>query len=1017
MKRSLCGLLVLCAAFTLGVSAWASDADVTHHWQRAKHLLKEGDYQGALDSLEQILSLNPDDLLAQGYRSLCEQRLRDPRSIKQLSPSELSKLENRLRQEAQAQRKASSQQKIRERTFRIEQRQWDQKLSAQRRQAQQTQQTHAPPKQQSLPVTDKQQKESPPLESTLLQEQDKSVSEAALEEAVPDANETPPLETSTPVIESRQQKLEDVAASLPHQRDTASDRGHQDVPPGSRGQDVAPPTEQELESLPSRSEEESVGLKSDEQKEQDEEKVEIHADQMIVSPERKRATAQGDVELEYGSITMTCDRMTLFTDTHDLYAQGDVWIKDGQKIFQGQAMHTNTDTKKGRFLQGRLASLPWYESGRLIEQISEGVYRVHSGEFTSCDHEPPHFKFTARQATVFGDDSIVRARHASLRVGNMPVLYLPWLSVADRRSPFYIIPGKRKPWGEYTLMGYRYELPEQPGSLRQQGTLKVDWRRYFGWGVGWDHQIESDTLGSGLLKTYYNDEPNQREPKSAHPKGAEINRYRLLWRHLWRPREDTVVLTDIQEFSDVNFRKELLFQEEFVNDDQPESFISSVTSMSAYTFSGLLRKRMNRFQTVTEALPQMTVDVRPQRLGRSQFYTDSHLDFANFQTVRAHSDNDTDVVRVDWLQQLSYALNWFRPIEITPRAGIRQTYYTKDKQGGSERPDGMRNLISGQLSFGTDASLKLFRIFPVVTNWLGLDLFWLRHVLTPTISYQYTHQPTVPNSLLEFPTAGSPANTLTFGIENKLQTRRSDAGTSRHNVDLARFLVSLPYTFRGNANKQGGRLGNWAFDLEITPWRWMRLEADWSYRTIFPKGQSDSRVPGFNLDWVVTGGAGDRQLSVTQLPKLQAPEPGQFGVERLELTQMMPKGQWYLGLGHRYSHNDKTEAVLQWDWQATEKWQIGTFHRLTWKEAIGGSKRFYNFREYQYRLRRDLHDWIAELSYHVDREFGEELFFIMTLKAFPQMPLSLGDSYHQPKIGSQNDPFSPMRSQHPTPVN
>ena len=88
MKRLLCGLLILCAAFTLGVSAWASDADVTHHWQRAKHLLKEGDYQGALDSLEQILSLNPDDSLAQGYRSLCEQRLRDPRSIKQLSPSD-----------------------------------------------------------------------------------------------------------------------------------------------------------------------------------------------------------------------------------------------------------------------------------------------------------------------------------------------------------------------------------------------------------------------------------------------------------------------------------------------------------------------------------------------------------------------------------------------------------------------------------------------------------------------------------------------------------------------------------------------------------------------------------------------------------------------------------------------------------------------------------------------------------------------------------------------------------------
>jgi len=128
------------------------------------------------------------------------------------------------------------------------------------------------------------------------------------------------------------------------------------------------------------------------------------------------------------------------------------------------------------------------------------------------------------------------------------------------------------------------------------------------------------------------------------------------------------------------------------------------------------------------------------------------------------------------------------------------------------------------------------------------------------------------------------------------------------------------------------------------------------------------------------------------------------GIERF-----IPEGQWYLGLGHRYSHNDKTEAVIQFDWGLSEKWEVSTFHRLSWKELAGTAKRFNNVREYQYRLRRDLHDWIAELVYRVDREFGEEIWFTLTLKAYPNFPIELAESYHQPKVGSQSSPFSPVR--------
>ena len=123
---------------------------------------------------------------------------------------------------------------------------------------------------------------------------------------------------------------------------------------------------------------------------------------------------------------------------------------------------------------------------------------------------------------------------------------------------------------------------------------------------------------------------------------------------------------------------------------------------------------------------------------------------------------------------------------------------------------------------------------------------------------------------------------------------------------------------------------------------------------------------------------------------------------------MLPAGQWYLGYRHSYAHNDKTEDTLQFDMRLSEKWQVGTLHRYTWKEVAGGKKRFNNIRELQYTLTRDLHDWMAELVYRVDREFGEELYFTLTLKAFPELPIATSESYHQPKVGSQVSPFSPL---------
>ena len=972
-------LLLWCTlAVWSAVPSAAAPEDTKPVWAQVHSALKQGAYQEALRALDQILQATPDDPWAQLYQSLCQLRLESSSPIVPLPQDRLAALSQQLRQETRLQHSEEKRRKALERQVQKEQARWDRELETLQRAAERDQRLK---RHQAVQQTREDRRAA--AQAAAMAKARPSAAAPASPATEAEVSPAPP----TPAGPSAQEPMPaapTTVGELP--------AGAVALAPVLVTTEPAGPVTQSLEGRARP----PAGA------------VQIHARQMSVSPDRRVAVAQGDVEVVFEDALMTCDRLTLFTDTKDAYAEGRVRLEQGGEVFRGEMVHYNFVTKKGRFLQGTFASPPWYQHGRTVEHLAEGVFLVTPGYITSCELEPPHFRFFGRRAIVFAGDKLARASGVAFMVERVPFLFLPWLSVADRQSPFFIIPGKRKPWGPFVLMGYRYEWPQG-----QKGTLRADWRQHFGWGYGLDHQFNDPKLGKGLLKLYYNPDPNDQRPLADLPKGADEHRYRLLWRHHWQPLPDTSVVTNIQKYSDEDFRRELLFREEYTEDDIPDSFISLVKNAPDYSLSALVRDRLNRFDSVTEALPEVTLETRQVRIGETQAFSQTRFDVANLQSKTARSELDADVVRVDWFQKLSYALNLFRPILVTPNAAIRQTYYNKDIQG-PDRPDADRHIISGQVSLGADASLKLFRTFPLVTNAMGLNWNGLRHVLTPTVSYNYIHRPTVANDLVNFPAASAPTNQITFSLENKLQTKRLNpqAGDpeAMQTVELGRAILSIPYTFRGTGNKQGGRLGDWAVDLETYPWPWLRLETDVSIPSHFPTGSRDSRIQAWNLDLVMVGGRNRPQAK--DAPDIQAPAPQgyEMGARGGLATLLIPQGQWFLGLGHRYSQNDKTEDVLQFDWRISEKWEVSTFYRFTWKEVVGGAKRFNNLREYQYALRRDLHDWIAELVYRVDREFGEELFLTLSLKAYPQMPIEMETSYHQPKLGSQSSPFSPIRT-------
>ena len=133
---------------------------------------------------------------------------------------------------------------------------------------------------------------------------------------------------------------------------------------------------------------------------------------------------------------------------------------------------------------------------------------------------------------------------------------------------------------------------------------------------------------------------------------------------------------------------------------------------------------------MTEKLPEISYDLPSYQLGESAVYFKNQTKFSNLTNkYTAPSELDDDVVRFDTYNQITL-LGKIMFLEVSPYAGIRETFYSKDNQGGSFSP---------RTTFytGMDMSTRFYRVFDINNNFLGLNINRLRHLIIPKLKYSY----------------------------------------------------------------------------------------------------------------------------------------------------------------------------------------------------------------------------------------------------------------------------------------
>lgn len=690
----------------------------------------------------------------------------------------------------------------------------------------------------------------------------------------------------------------------------------------------------------------------------------VDGDRVEVISGENKIKAEGNISIIYRGSKLTCDEIVVDTLTKDAFASGNVRLESKRAVILADKAKYNLDTQKGLLYNARILSAPFYARAEFVEKISDKEIKMHNGYFTTCDRERPHYRFKGKTIDfVLGEK--INARDLSFVLFNSSLAYIPQYThpLNDNRPRVTVTPGLSKDWGIYVLSAWRYYFNED-----FKGRIHLDYRERKDFASGFDTKYNTNLFGEGFLRTYYMNERSVENFK--HPwkeslvenikeeilntevdevgrQTVEKERFRISLRHNWDIDKDTAFKVEYNRLSDASLLKDYFFREHDM-DVSTSSYALFTHLMPFSTFSVLTQKRTNRFNSEVEKLPEVKLDISSTEIGESNFYYSGVVSAVNFNNKVASPSDDTDHVnRIDNYSKLSYPKK-IAFIETSPFVAGRFTYYDRDLDSDSD------NTYRGLFETGIDMSTKFYRVFDIDTDFLKLDINKLRHIITPSVGYNYRHAPTVDSSNF-FGFDGidsiSKSNSMVLGLENKLQTKRG--GKS---VDLVRFTMDTSYTF--HLEPQGSRFGNINLDLEVAPYSWVRFEADSVY------DKDDRAFKTANFDLVLSGDKEDNDYDDDDY-------------------------KFFFGAGYRYERKTSNQFTTQLTYRLNKDWKFRVYER--WEQETGG------LREQEYTIYKDLHCWQVGLNYNVRRDHGEGIFLVFKIKAFPESGVEFNTSYHAPK--------------------
>jgi len=737
------------------------------------------------------------------------------------------------------------------------------------------------------------------------------------------------------------------------------------------------------------------------------------------------ATADNNVVVHYKGDVIFADHIIFDRSTRIITATGNVRIFSVSRVYRGDLVVYNLDTKAITSSSFLGLEYPKFIAAEKVTTPEFNHYRLTNASFTTDNREKPSFHMEASTIEYRPNDEVV-LKNVLFYVGDVPVFYVPLFvqSLTDSRPAYQFNIGDSGRFGAFIDNTYNWVADNQ---LR--GSAEFDVREKRGYAGGVDVQYYPSVTSDILLKTYYAQDnlysSNNPSVPNAVSRGdltnsnafdgvPSDNRYRVAYEHHLQFSPDFSSIADLNFWSDPWVTRDY-FPGEYQDENQPPNFVSLDAYNPNFTVTLLASPQVNPFFETVERLPEFDVDTKQQKIFGLPIEYTSESSVVNFerkfadltyfqnpsnyiynsfpngatQPITAYTyyhpnatygyntaeQNNYSAYRYDTYQEFSYPHQYFNFLSLTPRIGGRFTYYSDDNQEindtannnglSSDKITNDKARLAGDV--GLEGDFKISRTWLNVSD-PNLGINGIRHVIEPFFNAQYAPTPTVtPNDIR--------------GFDDRLYSTQLQPinWTDYNSIDSIDKQAVVRF---GVWNKLQTQRDGTNYDL-VT----LETYADADFDHNFSSATASNTMSNLFND-----------LRYNPTPQLQFGAFTAIAVDGDSYNQInntvtwLPDPSLRLTVGDSYINHssvfpDGNEATLQLFYRMNEHWQFEGQEQL---EATTG-----HLQLQQYTIYRDLDAWQLALTYS-DSEFNGQgdhtVYFSLTLKAFPEYQL------HTPRL-------------------
>ncbi len=650
--------------------------------------------------------------------------------------------------------------------------------------------------------------------------------------------------------------------------------------------------------------------------------------------------AEGNVTVRYRDITITADSAEIDEDGVWGQFRGNVTITRGELETHAELIRVNLDTEEWEVIGPRSTLEPIYFERGVAEPIYVRAQRVSGtgderevdafdGLATSCDREYPHYGLYSDHIRIIGDETLVLERPRLSLMGTT-ILRIPWDLVLNQRSrnnrlfPEF---GQNSVEGFYAKLAYLYLTGSTMNSY-----VKLHLTEKRGIGFGADHYFRTGPH-SGEVSLFL-------QPEEGSVSGRA--------RHAW----------EISEGLSSNLNVSLQENAGYWGASRSLNGNLNLRHRGEASTSTLGVDHSVTDSTYSSSTRTTTNLSHHQRLGDDAGWdlraTLRRSDYGEDRPVQEILDADFQ------FQQQASAFDW-------ALAAAREWYF----EGEDRRSFGLEKLP--EIVINTDSRR--------LGDWQLFDRVPVRAKLTAGHLVQYPEEDEVSMAAIETNLGGgrtqlgdSTSMTITGGFDQAFY----DDGSARYrvggNLDLTSDFgagwngrVSHRYSsvdgYSPLRRDYAGRYQNTSLAIvQQSPDR-SRLELTGGYDFVEDRWQ-ELRLRG----WLAATGRDRVELVAGYALHDSLWRPVQF-----RWTHAAP---WdiYLALSSRYDIKDGkfTDADLEFDWRVSDKWRLeGITTYSGYRDELD---------QLNLRLTRDLHCWVANLTYNMEMD---EIRLNLGIKAFP----------------------------------